>query len=152
MSTLHHADGIEIRRTYFDVVAIEDNPGDAQLIREVFEEDERVRVRIAWNGTEGLALLEEQAAPDLVLLDISLPGLNGLDLVRAIREHEALERVPIVMFTGSQLIQDVRDAEVRGADRFVLKPFDVLEYLDALRGLRQEFFPPGPVRSSSPGS
>lgn len=122
---------------HLDVLAVEDNPGDARLIREALEEDDRVKVRVAWNGSEGLALLEEGPPPDMILLDINLPGLGGLDLLSRIRAMPELERVPIVMFTSSQLIEDVRDAEARGADMFVVKPFDVLEYLSVLRRIRK---------------
>jgi CheY-like chemotaxis protein len=122
---------------HFDVVAIEDNPGDARLIREALEEDERVKVRVAWNGTEGLALLEEGPPPNLILLDINLPGLSGLELVSRIRQMPELATVPIVMFSSSQLLEDVRDAETKGADMFVVKPFDVLEYLSVLRRIRR---------------
>lgn len=122
---------------HLDVVAIEDNPGDARLIREALEEDDRVKVRVAWNGTEGLALLEEGPPPDLILLDINLPGVGGLEIVSRIRANPQLKDVPIVMFTSSQLLEDVRDAETRGADMFVVKPFDVLEYLSVLRRIRR---------------
>lgn len=122
---------------HLDVLAVEDNPGDARLIREALEEDDRVKVRVAWNGTEGLALLEDGPPPDLILLDINLPGVGGLDLITRIRAMPELAKTPIVMFTSSQLIEDVRDAESRGADMFVVKPFDVLEYLSVLRRIRR---------------
>lgn len=129
------------RRTHdpLRVVAIEDNLGDVRLIREALEEDGRVVVEVALDGRSGMDLVGNGDGCDLVLLDINLPGLSGLELVSWIRSSEGADRIPIVMFTSSNLVEDVREAERRGADMFVVKPFDVREYLSVLRQIRRRF-------------
>jgi two-component system, chemotaxis family, response regulator Rcp1 len=122
-----------------DVLAIEDNPGDVRLIREALEEDERVRVRVAWDGAEALDMLQHESRPDLILLDINLPSVGGLELLARMREDPNLANIPVVVFTSSRLVEDVRDAEGSGAAMFVVKPFDVLEYLATLRRIRRRF-------------
>lgn len=122
-----------------DVLAIEDNPGDVRLIREALEEDDRVHVRVAWDGSEAMEMLLKERRPDLILLDINLPSIGGLELLTRLRQDPNLTDIPVVVFTSSRLVEDVREAEDHGAAMFIVKPFDVLEYLSTLRRIRRRF-------------
>lgn len=121
------------------ILAIEDNPGDICLIREAMEVEGKVVVDVASNSTLGAQRIQDGLDCDLVLMDINIPGNSGLDLVSQIRANDRDVRIPIVMFTSSNLVEDVREAERRGADMFVVKPFDVHEYIKVLREIRSRF-------------
>lgn len=78
----------------------------------------------AEDGEAALELARSEP-PDLVFLDVMLPGLSGLDVLRALRADPALESVPVIVLSAWQAPDDVTRAIEAGADRFVSKPFDV---------------------------
>jgi DNA-binding response OmpR family regulator len=87
----------------------------------------------AVSGEEAVDLAR-QLRPDVVLLDVMLPGLSGLDVVRVIRSDPSLKDTPILVMTAFSEI-DAGDAEAAGADRFLAKPFDLHELTSAVRDL-----------------
>ncbi|NTY01665.1 response regulator [Deinococcus sp. JMULE3] len=93
------------------VLLIDDSPEDQELVREaVMVQARPVQVEIVSSGQEGLARLRARAAqaelPDVVLLDIQMPGMNGFEVLRAIREDPALARMPVVFLTTSGAPED----------------------------------------------
>lgn len=104
------------------ILCIEDDPGTAELIVEVLEE-EGFEVGVARNGLDGLAALAH--CPDLVLCDIDMPDLSGLEVLASIRERDLLPpEVPFVFITAfSQRSYQVQ-AQQLGCDDFVTKPLD----------------------------
>jgi DNA-binding response OmpR family regulator len=86
---------------------------------------------------DGEAALEHlhSSPPDLVVLDAMLPGCSGLDVLREMREDDALRDVPVLMLSAWQSPQDVDAALQAGADRFIGKPFDVDELTSVARSL-----------------
>jgi CheY-like chemotaxis protein len=87
----------------------------------------------AVSGEEAVDLAR-QLRPDVVLLDVMLPGLSGLDVVRVIRSDPSLKDTPILVMTAFSEI-DAGDAEAAGANRFLAKPFDLHELTSAVRDL-----------------
>ena len=106
------------------VLFVDDDPDHAVLItRAIKESDKTAEIQTASDGTEALALLRSaEDAPDLVLLDINMPGLSGLDVLARIKEDVALKRLPVVMLTSSELSSDIARAYELGASGYISKP------------------------------
>ena len=118
------------------LMLVEDNPADMRLVQEALTESQLPAV-LHWmrSGEQALSCLRragsegEQPAPDLVLLDLNLPGLCGLELLAAIKQDPALMSVPVVVFTSSSAHKDVLDAYRDHANAYMVKPDD---YQDCL--------------------
>jgi two-component system phosphate regulon response regulator PhoB len=88
----------------------------------------------AADGEEALARMRE-APPDLVMLDVMMPGRNGIDILREMRADPALKSVPVCVVSAWQSAKDVAAALEAGADRFLAKPFRVDELASIARAL-----------------
>jgi class 3 adenylate cyclase/CheY-like chemotaxis protein len=115
-----------------DILVVDDVPQNVRLLQAVLTSN-GYSVRAASSGPEALEQVTRKP-PDLVLLDIQMPGMNGYEVCRRIRENPATQFLPVVMVTSS-------DTEVRfnaieaGADDFIVKPFDQQELLARVRSL-----------------
>jgi two-component system, cell cycle response regulator DivK len=96
------------------------------LNREGFE------VGIAENADQALRALEERI-PDMILMDIQLPGMDGLALTRHLRRDETLRDVPIVAFTASAIKGDEEIARAAGCDGYITKPIDTRTFISVVR-------------------
>jgi DNA-binding response OmpR family regulator len=94
---------------------------------------EEFDVECAVSGEEALELAQ-RVRPDVVLLDVMLPGVNGLDVVRRIRSDPALSGIPVLVMTAFSEIE-AGEAEAAGASRFLAKPFDLHELTAAVKDL-----------------
>lgn len=110
-----------------NILAVDDDEEVLILLRRILEEAE-YNVITACGGEEALAMLSEQEGswPDLVILDIIMPGLNGFELLDIIRQRFD---IPIIMLSAKQEVTSVRDALVMGADDYLRKPFRRSELL-----------------------
>lgn len=122
------------------VLVVDDNPGDLLLIREAFEEIHvEVEVTEADGGEEALALLArghaDDTLPDLMVLDLNMPGMHGLDVLDRIRGDEALRHLPVVIMTSTSEASEVKRAYQHQASSFVTKPHDPSDLLAAMRTL-----------------
>lgn len=116
------------------ILLVEDNSDLAKLVKCLLERRGH-RVQIATSGKEALNLLE-RVKPDLILLDVIMPGMSGEDVLREIRKSEALKDIPVYIF--SVLVD--RDAVHKwlslGATGFISKPFDIVEIEKVISGGR----------------
>jgi carbon storage regulator CsrA len=117
------------RNGLFRVLAVEDNPDHAELIRMALADRPTTQVTIVPSGEEAIRRLAERdnakrGRPDLVLLDLQLPGLSGFDVLRLIRSVPALHKTPVVVLSCSKSDDDVRRAIEAGANAFVAKAAD----------------------------
>lgn len=103
------------------VLVIEDDDSVCELLFSCFKKAE-YRVSVAQNGEAGLQQIEEDP-PDIVLLDLNLPGMNGLDVCRAMRRDPWLGRIPVLMLTGKTEEDDMVVGLEVGADDYMTKPF-----------------------------
>jgi excisionase family DNA binding protein len=103
------------------VLIVDDDPRIREFVRVNLEMDGYV-VREAGNAEEGLAALEEQP-PDLILLDVMMPGVDGWEMLRRMQERHGMGSIPVIMFSG-QVESSDDDAQARGAQGFLGKPFN----------------------------
>jgi DNA-binding response OmpR family regulator len=133
---LSYEGGRRILRTMVGVptvLVVDDDPVIQKLLQVNFEM-EGYDVVIAGDGEEGLALAREER-PDLVLLDVMMPKMNGLDVAAAMRSDEVTKRIPIIMLSAKAQASDVQAGLDLGVDDYVTKPFDPLELLDRVGAL-----------------
>ncbi|MBZ5703548.1 MAG: response regulator [Acidobacteriia bacterium] len=123
------------------VLIIEDDRDIAELVRYNLE-NEGYQVAVAHDGSSGLALLKK-SPQDLLLLDLMLPKLSGLEICRAIRGDESLNRLPILMLTAKGEESDRIVGLEMGADDYVTKPFSPRELIARVKALLRRAEPPG---------
>lgn len=115
------------------VLVVDDDPVIQKLLQVNFEM-EGYDVVIAGDGEEGLALAREEQ-PDLVLLDVMMPKMNGLDVAIAMRSDQVTWDIPIIMLSAKAQASDVQAGLDLGVDDYVTKPFDPLELLERVSHL-----------------
>jgi excisionase family DNA binding protein len=113
------------------VLVVDDNPNVREVVR-VNLEMEGYSVREAGNAEEGLAAVEDDA-PDLILLDVMMPQVDGWEMLRRVQERHGVGSIPVVMFSGQLEGTLGREAEARGAQGFVGKPFDLRALIEQTR-------------------
>jgi CheY-like chemotaxis protein len=120
----------------------EDDPKDAELTRRALAESKAPsEIVVAQDGAEALDYLHGrgnyvesgQGRPCVVLLDLKMPKVNGLEVLRAIKTDPSLKATPVVMLTSSRLEQDVAQCYAFGANAYVVKPVSFAEFRQALR-------------------
>ena len=110
------------------VLVVDDDPGVRQVVRANLE-TEGYAVREAASAAEGLAALEEEA-PDLLLLDVMMPEVDGWEMLRRVQERFGVGAIPVLVFSGTVEERAVSDATARGARGFLGKPFDLQQLID----------------------
>ena len=120
-----------------EILLVEDNPSYVELtlraLREIAKNS--VRVDIAGDGERALEMLlapNAKRRPRLVILDIKLPKLNGLEVLRRLRGSEETRFLPVVMLTSSRVPNDVAESYRLGANSFVVRPMNFPTYLRVL--------------------
>ena len=120
------------------IMLIEDNPDDRDLtIRALKKNNVLNPVIVASNGAEALAMLLgddqlEQGNPALILLDLKLPKVDGLEVLRRIRADERTRAVPVLVLTSSKEEEDLRTAYQLGANAYIRKPVAFSEFSEAI--------------------
>jgi CheY-like chemotaxis protein len=129
----------------FEILLIEDNRADARLFIECLKDARSpVRVHVEGNGDAALAYLGRSGGeppPDLVLLDLNLPGMTGPELLGAIKGDPRWSAIPVVVLTSSQSASDVRDVLERRADGFLSKPIELSGYDRIVRTIEAYWMP-----------
>lgn len=121
------------------ILLVEDNADDEQLtLRAMRQSDIPNIIRVARDGAEALDKLfgaAETRLPDLVLLDLKLPKVNGLEVLQKIRADERTKTLPVVVLTSSDEERDIVDSYELGANSYIRKPVDFDQFIDAVRQL-----------------
>ncbi|MDQ3670271.1 MAG: response regulator, partial [Actinomycetota bacterium] len=115
------------------VLIVDDDAGLRELLRTNLE-SEGYLVREAASAKEGLDALDEEP-PDLILLDVMMPHVDGWEMLRRVRERHGVEAIPVVMFSGKIAEDDAAAAEEAGAQAFIGKPFDPEQLLASTKQL-----------------
>jgi len=124
-------------RTAIDILLVEDDPGDVFLIREALKNSSlEFQLHIADNGEKALDYLYHRASfeaatrPDLIVLDLNLPRINGLEVLRDIKSVPELRTIPVIVLTTSKNEADAALCRELGASNFLSKPPSFEEFLD----------------------
>ena len=127
-----------------EILLVEDNPADVMFTRQALEDVKIInRLSVVEDGQQALAYLRKQGAyaaaatPDLVLLDLNLPGIDGHEVLMEIRGDAALTHLPVIVLTSSMLRDDVQRAYRTFANCYIVKPVDHAQFLAAIRTLKR---------------
>jgi CheY-like chemotaxis protein len=120
----------------FDILLVDDSPADAKIFQEALLEVS-ARVRLYWVGTgeEALDFLTQQGRfrgigpVKMVVLDLNMPGLDGIETLRRIKMNPSISRIPAVVFSSSRAPQEVDRAYATGANAFFSKPLSLENYV-----------------------
>ena len=115
------------------VLIVDDDDGVREYVRVNLEAEGYV-VREAASAAEGLTALGEQS-PDLILLDVMMPQVDGWEMLQQIHEHTGVGAIPVVMFSGKADERSAAEAESRGAQGFIGKPFDPRSLIESTKQL-----------------
>lgn len=122
------------------ILLVEDNADDEQLTLRAMRQSEVPNIiRVARDGAEAIDHLFGVSAgkrlPDLVLLDLKLPKISGLEVLQRIRAEQATKTLPIVVLTSSDEERDIVESYSLGANSYIRKPVDFDEFIDAVKQL-----------------
>lgn len=131
----------EVRR----ILIVDDSQKDVELtIAALAEKNLANEVVVAEDGVEALDFLykrgkfsNEQGDPAVILLDIKMPRMNGIEVLKHIRADEKFKLIPVIMVTSSGEEKDLVESYKLGANSYVVKPIDVVQFLDAIKVLGQ---------------
>jgi CheY-like chemotaxis protein len=148
LATCSESPTIGARRNWprrpIEILLVEDNAADVRLTMEALREHGvRDRVSVARSGDEALACLRRQGAfdgtpgPDLILLDLNLPGKDGRQLLAEIKGSPELKTIPVIVLTTSADERDVRDCYQLDANAYVVKPVDFDQFLSTMRAIEE---------------
>ncbi|ODN68723.1 response regulator [Methylobrevis pamukkalensis] len=119
-----------------DILLVEDNPGDVVLTMEAFRlAGIQSRMHTAEDGEKAIAFLDrigtdrDTPCPDLVLLDLNLPRVNGKDVLAHIKQHPALRRIPVIVLTSSDRPEDIAESYDRHANSYIIKPMEMRRFV-----------------------
>jgi len=115
------------------VLVVEDDPTILTLLEVNFEMEGFV-VLTAEDGEAGFAVAKE-SKPDVIVSDVMMPKMSGLELVQALKADKALKRIPIVLLSAKAQGSDVRNGLESGADDYVTKPFEPLDLIDRVNAV-----------------
>jgi CheY-like chemotaxis protein len=128
-----------------DIFYVEDDSDFAFIMQHAIQEvNTDLSVKIIDNGKDALEMLnqlsENRVKPRLIMLDLNLPGLSGLDLLKKIKETPYLKYVPVVLFSTSDNPKDVRASLEFGANAYLTKPSGYLNLVSCLSSLHDFWF------------
>ena len=112
------------------ILVVDDEPFNVEYLKQELEED-GYDILSAENGRAALALVSTEP-PDVILLDILMPTMNGYQVCRELRENPATRSIPIVMLTARSQESDKFWGKEAGADAYLVKPFDMNELMEAV--------------------
>jgi len=130
-----------------EILLLEDEPADAYLVRMALRESKiTANLHHVIDGRAGLDFLQQigtyanSPRPDLILLDLNMPRMNGYEFLIAVKENPELDSIPIIVLTTSEAESDVSRAYKLGASSYISKPVDMSKFVDTVRQLGEYWF------------
>lgn len=119
------------------ILIVDDNPDEIVLTRRVLEKIGcEVKTESSDSGAAALECLRNcKDLPAVILLDLKMPGMSGIDTLRQIRSEERLKHIPVIIITSSALEEDRRESLESGANSFLHKAFDLKQFGEELKSL-----------------
>lgn len=120
------------------ILLVEDNPMDLDLTLRAFRSQKLENpVLTARDGEEALAFIERwengEAQPVVILLDLNMPKVNGLEVLKVLKSHPRFRSIPVVVLTTSAESSDIREAYQLGVNSYIVKPVDFEKFLDVAK-------------------
>ena len=127
------------------ILLIEDILGDVELTKEALSDSKILNeLTVAADGRQALEVLKagilSHHMPDLILLDLNLPGIDGRQVLAEIKSNPALKRIPVVVLTSSQAESDIAASYEMHANCFITKPIDFAQFLKVVRSIEDFWF------------
>ena len=119
------------------VLYIEDNPANLRLVEQVLECIPYIHM---WSAPEPLLGLElaSENIPDLILLDINLPGMDGYQVLEKLRSQESTKDIPVIAVSANAMPKDIKKSKKAGFDGYITKPVNVKELLEEVEGMLEK--------------
>ncbi len=128
-----------------EILLVEDNPNDAELtLRSLRKNNVSNRIHVVRDGAEALEFIFGKGAyggrslrdgPKVILLDLKLPKVDGLEVLRQIKNDQETRKIPVVILTSSKEERDIVESYKLGGNSYIVKPVDFAQFTDAVRQL-----------------
>lgn len=130
-----------------NILLVEDNPGDVDLVKISLRENKVCNeLHVALDGVEAMQFLRQEGPydhaqrPDLILLDLNLPRMNGREVLKEIKTDPGLNTIPVVILTTSDQDEDILKAYKLNANCYVRKPVDLEQFIQVVRSIDSFWF------------
>ncbi len=137
----------EVNTKTIEILLVEDNPGDVRLTREAFKEGKVFNhLSVAMDGVEALAFLKREGIyadavrPDIILLDLNLPRMDGRELLSKIKTDSDLRRIPVVILTTSKAEEDILQTYDLHANCYITKPVSLDQFIKVVKSIKEFWF------------
>lgn len=113
------------------ILCIEDNLFNQELMKEIMSMFPDVKLLMETTAEQGLAIAEKEL-PQLILMDINLPGMSGIDAIKIIRKHHTLAKTPVIALSAASMAEDIETSMNAGFDAYITKPFAIQDFKQAI--------------------
>jgi CheY-like chemotaxis protein len=124
------------------ILLIEDNDGDIKLFEEALKENDiDIHLDIFTDGEQAIEYIEkvdtlaEDSLPDLIILDLNLPRVDGKKVLQYFKSNEKTKVIPVIILSTSKLQQDIHDCYAAGANSFLTKPLSIMDFFDLIKSI-----------------
>ncbi len=125
-----------------EILLVEDNEGDVGLVEEVFQEGRiNNNLSVAEDGEEAMMFLRKEgqfanaSRPDLILLDLNLPGKDGREVLKEVKEDVNFKKIPVVVLTTSKAEEDILKSYDLHANSYITKPVDFNQFINVIKSI-----------------
>jgi two-component system response regulator len=132
-----------VSETAIEVLLVEDNPNDVEMILHAFDQDHLSnRIHVVRDGAEALDFVfaagayagrRLDAGPRVILLDLKLPKVDGIEVLRRLKDDPRTRTIPVVVLTSSREERDLVETYKLGANSYIVKPLDFAKFVEAVR-------------------
>jgi len=140
------APGIKITGRFLEILQVEDNDGDARLLKQALKKagfpnrlNSVASGEAAWDYLTQKHPYQAALRPDVILLDLKLPGKDGLTVLNEIRQSEAFKNIPVIVLTSSESDLDQNWASRLNANHYLAKPYDYEGFAELIKLLREQW-------------
>ena len=130
-----------------EILLVEDNPGDVFLTKKAFETGKIANnLQVASDGEMALRMLKKEddfsdsVTPDIILLDLNLPKMDGREVLESIKDNEELKRIPVVILTSSNAERDIVASYNLHANSYIVKPVDFSKFTEIVDSIENFWF------------